>query len=257
VRIETLNQFFAAAKTLSTRHQPSGNRLAIVTNGNGPGLMAADRLIRNRAQLAEFSAQTTVKLYAVLPPAAKLTNPLDILGDAQPARFAAATSLVLEDDNVDGALVILTPLRQTQPIEQRAPSSISPTSRKPLLACWMGDTRFGRAAPPSWSALLERAHARGWRRCVFLHAEYGATSNCCANAGPSAVPEPACSIAPKRHSGRSRKAAKCSPKWESKALLARFTFPWSTRCLPVPANEAGQWRRKSASGGAEDLFAGH
>ena len=117
----------------------------------------------------------------MLPSAAKLTNPLDILGDAQPARFAAATSLVLEDDNVDGALVILTPLRQTQPIETaRAIIDIAKHSRKPLLACWMGDTQVWESRTAFVEARCPSVRTPEAGVDAFsLIAEYRRNQNCC------------------------------------------------------------------------------
>lgn len=243
VRIETLNQFFAAAKTLSTRLQPSGNRLAVVTNGNGPGLMAADRVMRNRAQLAVFSAQTTEKLRAVLPRAAKLNNPLDILGDAEPARFAAATSLVLEDADVDGALVILTPLWRTQPIETaRAIIDIARQSSKPLLACWMGDPQVWESRAAFVEARLPAVRTPEAGVDAFsVISEYRRNQQLLLQMpGPCAVPRPASlDRAKSLIEAALAEGRKVLTEVESKALLASFHIPVVDTLVARSVDEAG------------------
>ena len=146
VRIHTLNQFFAAAKTLSARRQASGNHLAIVTNGNGPGLMAADRASMVGVELATLSAATQAALAEILPAHWQRTNPVDILGDADPDRYRAAVEACLRDPEIDGVLVILAPLRMTRPLEvARMVIDLANDYKKPLLACWMGDVHVEAA----------------------------------------------------------------------------------------------------------------
>jgi acetyltransferase len=242
VRIETLNQFFAAAKTLSTRLKPRGDRLAIVSNGNGPGLMAADRALRDGVQLAAFSAETMAKLRNALPPAAKLTNPLDILGDGDPARFAAATSLLLDDANVDGALVILAPLRETLPSETaRAIIDIAKVNRKPLLACWMGDTQVwsSRAAFVEARCPSVRTPEAGVDAFSFIALHQRNQQLLLQLPGPSAVPEPASLDSAKSLiEGALAEGRKMLSEVESKALLASFHIPVVNTMIARSPNEA-------------------
>lgn len=242
VRIRTLNQFFAVAKTLSTRLKPRGNRLAVITNGNGPGLMAADRATRNHVQLAAFSPQTAARLRDALPPSTKLGNPLDILGDADPSRFATATRLVLEDAAVDGVLVILTPLRQTQPIETaRAIIDIAKESRKPLLTCWMGDTQvwesrraFAEARCPS-----VRTPEAGVDAFSFASEHQHNQQLLLQMPGPSAVSEPpSLDSARLLIEGALTEGRKLLSEVESKALLAAFRIPVANSMIARSANEA-------------------
>lgn len=149
VRAHSIEQLFAAAQLLVTHHRVRGNRLAIVTNAGGPGVMATDRAVDQGVRLAQLSPATLEKLDRVLPAHWPRDNPVDILGDATPERYGAAVDLCLRDDNVDGALVLLTPQAMTNPtaaaeavIQAAAPIA------KPILTCWLGETqvREGRAS---------------------------------------------------------------------------------------------------------------
>ncbi|HYL24827.1 MAG TPA: CoA-binding protein, partial [Burkholderiales bacterium] len=97
VRVKTYTQLFAAARVLATGTLPSGERLAILTNGGGPGVVAADSAAENGVPLAVLAPETLVKLDAALPPQWSHGNPIDIIGDAPPERFAAATAAALAD----------------------------------------------------------------------------------------------------------------------------------------------------------------
>ncbi len=148
VRVMSIGALFSAAQSLASRHRYSGNRLAIVTNGGGPGVMAIDRAVDLGVTVASLSGQSVEKLNQVLPATWSHNNPVDIIGDATPERYRDAVSICMEDDGVDGVLVILTPQAMTQPLEV-AEMLLKTASHfsKPLLTCWMGDTqiRAGRA----------------------------------------------------------------------------------------------------------------
>ncbi len=117
VRVNTILQLFASARALSTHIQPTGNRLAIVTNGGGPGVMATDRAVDLGVRMAELSPATIATLNGVLPSNWSQANPLDIIGDATAERYRAAVAACLADDNVDGVLAMLTPQAMTRPTE--------------------------------------------------------------------------------------------------------------------------------------------
>src|SRR5216683_2695268 len=104
VRVDTIEELFDAAETLARSPGLTGERLAIVTNGGGPGVMAVDALAAGAGRLAELSARTIERLDAVLPATWSRGNPVDIIGDAPPERYAAALQIVLDDDGVDGVL---------------------------------------------------------------------------------------------------------------------------------------------------------
>ncbi len=142
VRVNTILQLFASARALSTHIKPGGNRLAIVTNGGGPGVMATDLAIDMGVRMAVLSPATLATLDAVLPANWSRDNPLDIIGDATAERYRAAVAACLVDDNVDGVLAMLTPQAMTRPTEAaQAVIEVAKTSCKPVLSCWMGEAQ--------------------------------------------------------------------------------------------------------------------
>ena len=121
------------------RKLPSNNRIAIVTNAGGPGIVATDMTISSGLELAKFDKMTVDALSRDLPPTANIHNPVDVIGDASPERYESALRTVLNDDCVDGALVILTPQSMTKALETaEAIVRVARTSQKPVLSCFMG-----------------------------------------------------------------------------------------------------------------------
>jgi acetyltransferase len=140
VRVKTYTQLFAAARVLATGRLPEGERLAIVTNGGGPGVVAADSATENGVQLARLSEETISRLDQELPPQWSRGNPLDLIGDAPPERFAAATRAALADPGVDALLAMYSPVAVTDPeAAAQAVADAARGSRKPVLAAWLGD----------------------------------------------------------------------------------------------------------------------
>lgn len=154
VRADSISQLFAAAQLLAASYRVSGNRLAIITNGGGPGVMATDRATDLGVELAELSKATLNVLEHNLPPQWSHGNPIDILGDATDERYAMATEACLKDPNIDGVLVMLTPQAMTDP-EACARAIIKAREKKDklVLACWMGDGHIRSA-----NALFARHH---------------------------------------------------------------------------------------------------
>jgi acetyltransferase len=158
VRVETIVQLFSAAKALSAHFHPAGNRLAIVTNGGGPGVMASDRAADLGVSIATLAGDTISQLNAVLPATWSHGNPVDIIGDATAERYRDAITLCMRDPGVDGVLTILTPQAMTHP-EAAAAAVIEVAQKfnKPLIACWMGEGQvaasrlaFAQAKIPSF-----------------------------------------------------------------------------------------------------------
>ena len=139
VRVKSSLQLFAAARILSAGKHPKGHRLAIITNGGGPGVVAADCVTDNELELAVLSADTVKRLDAVLPAHWSKSNPVDLIGDATPARFSAATEAVLDDPNVDAVLALFCPQNITRP-EEAAKAIIAAASphSKPMFTAWLG-----------------------------------------------------------------------------------------------------------------------
>ncbi len=147
VRAYTIKQLFSAAELLSSRdYRINGNRLAIVTNGGGPGVMATDRAVEKDLTLARLDNSTLEELNEFLPAHWSHGNPVDILGDADAERYKKALVTCLKDDNVDGVLVMLTPQAMTQPsAAAEAVIEVASESKKPVLACWMGGKQVAEA----------------------------------------------------------------------------------------------------------------
>jgi acetyltransferase len=115
------------------------DRIAIITNAGGPGIMATDACEKAGLQLASLELQTIQALRRALPESASVLNPVDLLGDALAERYARALDAVAEDPGVGGILVILTPQVMTQVVETaNVVGELAGVSRKPILACFMG-----------------------------------------------------------------------------------------------------------------------
>lgn len=139
-RVSSFSNFFSAAATLQAGVHTKGDRLAIVTNAGGPAVMAADSAADKAIRLATLSPTTISALDADLPAHWSHANPIDVLGDANPDRFAAAAEVCLADDGVDALLVILTPQAMTQPEQAaRKIAALAAQGHKPILTVWMGE----------------------------------------------------------------------------------------------------------------------
>jgi acetyltransferase len=139
VRVRTYTQLFAAARILALGRIPQGDRLAIVANGRGPGILAADSAVAAGVRLAELGDDARRALDALLPPEMPRTNPIDVRGDATPARFADAVSTVLSDVNVDAVVALHVPRPIIGAVEAaQAVASAARDARKPVLGAWLG-----------------------------------------------------------------------------------------------------------------------
>jgi acetyltransferase len=139
VRVEEIADLFNCAEILAKQRNPKGPNLAIITNAGGPGVMATDALLKYGGKLAPLAPETLEELDKALPPYWSHGNPIDILGDASPERYARALEIVLKDKGVDGVLVILTPQAMTDPTGvARQVIHVSKEAPKPVLAAWMG-----------------------------------------------------------------------------------------------------------------------
>ena len=139
LRVNTIADLFYMAEVLSKQPTPKGPRLTIVTNAGGPGVLATDALIMGGGELSELTPATMEAYNAVLPATWSHNNPVDIIGDASPERYAKALEIAAKDPNSDGMLVILTPQAMTDPT--RIAEQLKPLAKqegKPLLASWMG-----------------------------------------------------------------------------------------------------------------------
>jgi acetyltransferase len=139
VRVRTYTQLFAAARILSMGRIPRGDALAIVANGRGPGLLAADTAVERGVRLASLSPETQAKLQALVPDAAPPLNPVDVHSDASPERFASAVAAVIADSAVDAVVALHVPRPATGATDAaRAVAAASRRSDKPVLGAWLG-----------------------------------------------------------------------------------------------------------------------
>jgi acetate---CoA ligase (ADP-forming) len=138
IRVESIIDLFDYARAFAKQPLPRGNRVAIITNGGGPGIMATDASVRYGLQIAQFSEATKSKLRAGLPKETSVNNPIDLIGDAQADRYELALG-ALNDDNVDCGLVLLTPQAMVD-LKKVAETiaSVGPKSGKTILASLLG-----------------------------------------------------------------------------------------------------------------------
>jgi len=139
VRVRTYTQLFAAARILAMGKIPGGNRLAIVSNGHGPGLLAADSAVASGVTLASLDPETIQALDALLPKEIVRANPVDVRADAPPSRLAAAVAATLSDPQVDAVLALHVTRPVTPALDAaHAVAAVARGSPKPVLASWLG-----------------------------------------------------------------------------------------------------------------------
>ena len=242
VRLGTVGEMYAAAQALFSHFRPRGNRLAIITNGGGPGVMAADHCCDIGIPLAVPSAATLARLDEVLPEYWSKANPIDIIGDADPARYANALQICLDDDQIDGIMVILTPQAMTDPTQ--AARMVIETARqtdKPVVTCWMGEEQvrearllFKGAGIPTFRtpepAVQLFSHISAYYRNQRLLVET-----------PASISD---QVAPRLESARLvietalAEGRKVLNEMESKALLAAFRIPIAQTVVARSPSEA-------------------
>lgn len=139
LRVERIAEVFAIAEVLAKQPHPKGPNLTILTNAGGPGVIATDALIQTGGQLTELSEQTVAELDELLPPHWSRHNPIDILGDASPERYAETLKVAASDPGSDALLVALTPQDMTDPTRTATQLQLAAKeTKKPILASWMG-----------------------------------------------------------------------------------------------------------------------
>jgi acetyltransferase len=182
LRVTDIGDVFHLAEVLGKQPRPAGPRLTMVTNAGGPAVLATDALVAAGGELAPLEAETLARLNAALPPAWSRGNPIDVLGDADPGRYATALELAAADRNSDGLLVILTPQDMTDPtLIAEGLSKLSHVDGKPVLASWMGGAQvaagveiLSRAGIPTFPFPDDaaRAFCHMWRYAYNLRGLY-------------------------------------------------------------------------------------
>jgi acetyltransferase len=151
--VDRIDELFFMAEVLAKQPRPHGPRLTILTNAGGPGVLATDALMSAGGRLSELSPPTLAALDRMLPAHWSHSNPVDILGDADPERYAKALEIATQDPNSDGLLVILTPQAMTDPtLTAEQLKRYATSTGKPILASWMGGAEVA-----SGNLILSRA----------------------------------------------------------------------------------------------------
>ncbi|MDP8255194.1 MAG: acetate--CoA ligase family protein [Candidatus Alcyoniella australis] len=153
IRADTFENLLDYATAFSMQQLPQGNRVAIITNAGGPGAMAADAVENCGLKVTRLGQAASDELKKSLPTAASVANPIDVLGDASPDRYAKAIQVAQKDDSVDATVVILTPQAMTKPAETalQIAQSHEASGSKPILAAFMG----GSDVMPARAKLVE------------------------------------------------------------------------------------------------------
>lgn len=181
LRVDTMDELFQAVATLSTGLKLRGERLTVLTNGGGIGVLAADALARHGGELAPLSDALLDRLDAMLPAAWSRGNPVDILGDAPGRRYADALAALLEEPDCDGLLVMNCPTAVADSMDaaRAVVDRIGERSQLPVLTCWLGHhaalearALFASARIPSYEtpeqAVRAFSHLAGHRRNQIL-----------------------------------------------------------------------------------------
>lgn len=243
LRVNTIGEIFSMAEVLSKQPRPKGPHLTILTNAGGPGVLAVDALITSGGKLAEISSDAMSKFNEILPPQWSHNNPVDILGDASPERYAQALEVAAQDENSDGMLVVLTPQAMTDPTETaEALKKYAQSYDKPILASWSGgqdiaagESILNKAGIPTfmYPDTAAEAFAYMWKYTDNLQALYETVS--LPQEDASSIDREAAStiIQKARQSGRL-----LLTEAESKALLATYGIPTVPTLIAKTPDEA-------------------
>jgi len=229
LRVNNISDLFYMSEVLAKQTRPAGPRLTILTNAGGPGVLATDSLMALDGKLAEISPETTAALNEFLPAAWSHGNPIDILGDADPERYAKAVAVAAQDPGTDGLLVIMTPQGMTDPTQ--IAEKLRPYAKldgKPILASWMGGVEasggediLNNAGIPTfpYPDTAVKVFEYMWHYTYNLRGLYE-TPVLAAEADSAARTQAAALIASVRQSGRT-----ILTEAESKQLLSLYGIP--------------------------------
>jgi acetyltransferase len=245
LRVEKIAEIFYMAEVLAKQPRPNGPNLTILTNAGGPGVLATDALVLGGGKLTQLAPETLAALNQKLPPHWSHGNPIDILGDASPDRYAETLDIAANDPNSDGLLVILTPQDMTDPTqtaEALRKASQTP-QRKPVLASWMGgadvaagEAILNRAGIPTFPYPDTAAQVFNymWRYAYNLSAIYETPSLPVANVDEMTHQQQAADLIERvRASGRT-----ILTEYESKQIFTDYGIPTVVTHLAQSPDEA-------------------
>ncbi len=242
VRVASFVELFSAAKCLASRYRPVGPRLAIVTNGGGPGVLAADAVNSLGLQVGRLSEAAVAALRPMVSPLATFTGLLDLGEEATPAQFQAAAQAADRDRDIDGVLVIFSP--KTGVVAGAVAGLLAQARKsmgKPLLTCWMGDATVGPARE-----ILNQAAIPTFRTPEAAVGAFGNIAAYYQNQRLLQQTPPSLSALAKPDIDGARliiesvlaERRKVLTEMESKTLLSCFHIPVTNTALARSANEA-------------------
>jgi acetyltransferase len=245
LRVDRISEIFSMSEVLGRQPRPKGPRLTILTNAGGPGVLATDTLLTTGGELAEVSKETMDKLSEFLPSAWSHNNPIDIIGDASPERYAKSLEVAAQDPNSDGLLVILTPQAMTDPTATaEALKSYAKSYDKPILASWSGgkevaagEAILNKAGIPTFEYPDDAAQAFTymWQSTYNLRTLYETPSLPDDDGGGPDRAKAKEIIDHVRATGR-----ELLTEAESKQLLAAYGIPTTPTLIATSAQEAGE-----------------
>jgi acetyltransferase len=242
VRVRSFVELFSAAKCLASRYRPVGKRLAIVTNGGGPGVLAADWVSEIGLELGRISPETTASLKPRLPALASLSDLIDLSEEASAEHYGHAIDAAGRDPEVDGVLVVHSPKAGIDAAAiAHAMADLKGRLSKPLLCCWMGDASVGEARD-----LLFKANIPSFRTPEAAVGAFGNIASFYQNQQLlQQTPPPLSTLAKPDLEGARllienvlAERRKVLTEMESKALLSAFHIPVTQTILARSANEA-------------------
>jgi acetyltransferase len=242
VRVRSFVELFSAAKCLSSRFRPVGRRLAIVTNGGGPGVLAADWINEIHLELGKLSPESVSALKPQLPELASLSDLIDLSEEGGPEHYRAAIEAAGKDRQIDGVLAIYSPKAGADASAvARALAEVKRAIGKPLLACWMGDTAVVAAR-----GILKAAAIPSFRTPEAAVGAFGNIASFYQNQQLlQQTPPPLSTLAKPDIEGARlviesvlAERRKVLTEMESKTLLSSFHIPVTKTILARSANEA-------------------
>ena len=242
VRVRSFVQLFSAAKCLASRYRPVGPRLGIITNGGGPGVLAADWANEIQLQLGTLSSEAAAQLSMQLMPTACLHNLIDLSEDAHAEHYTAALDAANKDRGIDGLMVLHSPKPGCDPAQiAQAIADARTRISKPLLTCWMGDASMAQAR-----SILTAASIPTFRTPEAAVDAFGNIASFYSNQQLlQQTPPPLSSLAQPDIEGARllietvlAERRKVLTEMESKSLLSAFHIPVTQTMLARTANEA-------------------
>jgi len=247
LRVEGIEDFFAAVETLSTRPERkplAGDRLAILTNGGGFGVLATDTLLDKGGHLATLSPETLAALNAILPSTWSHANPVDIIGDATSERYNASMEILLRDSTTDALLVLNCPTAVVDNADAaRTVADAAAKSDKPVFTSWLGDKGAQKARQVFFDRRLPTYETPDQAVQAFMLQVRYARNQRLLLESPAALPEK-----PKNNIQKAREivtaAMRENREWlseeEAKSLLAAYGIPIVETRIARNAEEAAR-----------------